>query len=95
MLLHYNEVLDSLQGMFVTNLTSEDISSLVKMQLDDNRSWNVKSYAVTGKGGSEYTYSMPSMKAYVMFEDKDMVQKAASLVDKVMNGETLTDSDVE
>ncbi|MGI6057198.1 MAG: LCP family protein [Bilifractor sp.] len=94
LLLHYSEVLDSLQGMFVTNLTSEDIASLVKMQIDDSRSWNVKSYAVTGTSGSEYTYSMPSMKAYVMYEDKDMVQKGADLIDKVMNGETLTDADV-
>ena len=94
LLLHYNEVLDSLQGMFVTNLTSDDIASLVKMQIDDNRSWNVKSYAVTGTGGSEYTYSMPSMKAYVMYENKDMVQKGADLIDKVMNGETLSDSDI-
>ena len=94
LLLHYNEVLDSLQGMFVTNLTSDDIASLVKMQIDDNRSWNVKSYAVTGTGGSEYTYSMPSMKSYVMYENKDMVQKGADLIDKVMNGETLSDSDI-
>lgn len=94
LLLHYNEVLDSLQGMFVTNLTSDDIASLVKMQIDDSRSWNVKSYAVTGTGGSEYTYSMPSMKAYVMYENKDMVQKGADLIDKVMNGETLSDSDI-
>ena len=94
LLLHYNEVLDSLQGMFVTNLTSDDIASLVKMQIDDNRSWNVKSYAVTGTGGSEYTYSMPSMKAYVMYENKDMVHKGADLIDKVMNGETLSDSDI-
>lgn len=95
LLLNYNEVLDSLQGMFVTNLSSDDISALVKMQLDDSSSWNVKSYAVTGTGGSEYTYSMPNMKAYVMYENKDMVKKAADLIDKVKSGETLTDSDVQ
>ncbi|MCC6093975.1 MAG: LCP family protein [Eubacterium sp.] len=94
LLLHYSEVLDSLQGMFVTNLTSDDISALVKMQLSDNASWNVKSYAVTGTGGMDYTYSMPTVKAYVMYENEDMVQKAQGLIDKVMNGETLTDEDV-
>ncbi|MGN0363510.1 MAG: LCP family protein [Bilifractor sp.] len=94
LLLHYSEVLDSLQGMFVTNMTSDDISALVKMQISDNPSWNVKAYAVTGTGGMDYTYSMPSVKAYVMYENEDMVKKASSLIDKVMNGETLTDEDV-
>lgn len=94
LLLNYADVLNSLQGMFVTDMSSEDIAALVKMQLDDGGSWNIKKYAVTGKGGSNYTYSMPNFRAYVMYQDEGMVKQAAGLVDKVEAGETLTDDDV-
>jgi len=94
LLLNYADILNSLQGMFVTDMSSEDIAALVKMQLDDGGSWNIKKYAVTGKGGSDYTYSMPNTRAYVMYQNADLVSHASDLVDKVEAGQTLTDADV-
>ena len=93
-LLHYGEILDSLSGMFVTDMNSDDISALVKMQLNDMSSWNVESYAVTGTGGMDTTYSMPGYSVYVMYQNPDMVAKATGLIDKVENGVILTDGDV-
>ncbi len=92
---NYSEILASLENMFVTNVSSDEISSIVKMQLSDMASWNVKSYAVTGTGGKEKTYSMPNLYAYVMYQDADMVANASDLIDKVLAGETLTDGDVQ
>ena len=93
-LLHYGEILDSLSGMFVTDMNSDDISALVKMQLNDMSSWNVESYAVTGTGGMDTTYSMPGYSVYVMYQNPDMVAKATGLIDKVESGVILTDGDV-
>ena len=93
-LLNYDKIMSSIEGMFMTNLSDSDIAALVKMQLTDQPKWNIKSYAVTGEGGSEYTYSAPSSTAYVMYQDKDMVDTASKLVKKVMNGEKLTDEDL-
>jgi hypothetical protein len=52
--------------------------------------WNVQSFAVTGKGGSEKTYSAPGMNAYVMHPNKEVVAYASELVSRVLAGETLT-----
>lgn len=93
-LLNYDKIMSSIEGMFMTDLSDSDIAALVKMQLTDQPKWNIKSYAVTGEGGSEYTYSAPSSTAYVMYQDKDMVDTASKLVKKVMNGEELTDEDL-
>ncbi len=93
-ILKHSKILDSLQGMFVTNMSSDEISDLVKMQLSDGAEWNVKSFAVTGGDGREYTYSMPSMSAYVMYQDPALVDRASELVRRVIKGETLTDADV-
>lgn len=92
---NYSKILKSLEGMFKTSLESEDISDLVKMQLSDMASWNVQSFAVTGKGGSEKTYSSPGHKAYVMFPNEKMVAYASELVDRVMRGEKLTAEDMK
>lgn len=92
---NYAQILESLQGMFVTNITSEEISALVKMQLEDMPSWDVKSYAVTGRGDSARTYSMPGVNAYVMHPNQETVDQATELIDKVMSGEVLTDEDVK
>lgn len=91
---NYSAILDSIEGMFVTDFTSSEISALAKMQLQDAASWNVQTYAVTGKGGSEKTYSMPTLRSYVMYPDDASVNYAKTLIGKVMNGETLTEEDM-
>lgn len=95
LLLNYDKIMDSIEGMFMTDLTDGDIAALVKMQLTEQSEWNIKSYAVSGEGGSEYTYSAPNSLAYVMYQDESMVDHASELVQKVLDGETLTDEDVE
>lgn len=90
----YSQILDSLEGMFVTNMSQDEISDLVKMQLDDMASWNILSYAVTGTGGSNTTYSAPGMNLYVMYPNQSTVNKASELIDRVLSGDILTSSDL-
>lgn len=92
---NYSSILESLEGMFVTSLQSEDISMLVKMQLSDLARWNVQSFAVTGVGSSKKTYSMPGSYAYVMFEDEAVTAYASKLVQRVIEGEILTEADMQ
>lgn len=92
---NYSDILKSLEGMFKTSIGMDEISELVRMQLNDMASWNIQTFAVTGKGGSEKTYSMPGVYAYVMHPNADVVEHAAKLVDRVFAGETLTEQDVK
>ena len=78
-----------------TSLSENDISAIVKMQLKDMAQWEIHSYAVTGFNGSEYTYSTPGTRVYVMYPDDAMVAHASALVDKVFAGEILTEADLE
>ncbi len=94
MLANYSSILDSLQGMFVTDMPLDTLNDLIKMQLSDMAHWNVLSYAVTGTGGSEIPYSMPGLHAYVMHPHKQTVTKATELMQKVLDGETLTQADL-
>lgn len=87
LLKNFSGIMDSLSGMFQTSLSTYDLASLVKMQLEDMSSWNIRQYAVTGTGGSDYTYSMPNTKVYVMYQDAEKVSRASALLKKVLNGE--------
>ena len=95
LLTNYSGIMDSLEGMISTDFESSDISALINMQLSDGGGWDVKSYTVVGEGTKRTTYSMPKFKAYVTIPDEESVDKAKGLIKKVMNGETITDSDVE
>lgn len=90
----YADILDSLNGMFATNISMDEISQLVKMQLGDMASWNIVSYAVTGTGGSAITYSDPGHYLYVTYPDESTVAYAQDLIRRVVEGEILTDADV-
>jgi anionic cell wall polymer biosynthesis LytR-Cps2A-Psr (LCP) family protein len=88
-LMNYSGILNALSGMFKTSVPSSDIEKMVKMQLNDMAEWKITSYAVTGKNGSETTYSSPNYKAYVMWPDDKAVAEGASKIRKVMEGKTL------
>ena len=91
---NYSAILSSMEGMFATNMSSSEISALVRMQLTDMASWNVKSFAVTGTGSSQKTYSMPTKRSYVMIPDESQIDYARKLVDKVIDGGILSDGDL-
>ena len=92
---NYPAILQSLEGMFSTSMEMSDISMLVKMQLNDMATWNIQSYAVTGVGGNEKTYSMPGSYCYVMHEDEVSTAYAAELAGRVIAGEKLTEADMK
>ena len=91
---NYSEIMASLEGMFATSLPMNEISSLVKMQLGDMAQWNVQSFAVTGYNGSDYTYSAPGSKLYVMYPNEQDVAKAQGLIDTIFADGILTEADI-
>lgn len=87
LLYHYTDILQAVEGMFVTNFSSEDIYTLVNQQLADMRGWNMETYAVTGTGSKQTTYSMPKMKAYVMLPDENSVEEAKEKIKAVLEAQ--------
>lgn len=84
LLTKYTSILDSLKGSFQTNIEQEDISKLVKDQINDMSSWTIKSNSLTGTGASSSTYSMGSTKLYVMVPNSTSVTSAKEKIDEVL-----------
>ena len=91
---NYAEILDSLDDFFATNITQDEISQLVKMQLSDMATWNVLSCAATGTGGTDKTYATGGLYAYVMYPNEAIVAQISDLIDRVLDGDVLTSEDV-
>ena len=90
----YSSILSSLDGCFGTNITYEEIAQLLQQQLTNGGDWTIVSYSVDGTGATEKPYSM-SQKAYVMVPDYNTVDKAKSLMEKVRNGEVVTQEEAD
>ena len=78
-----NELIAGVSDSVQTNMTSEEMSKFIQMQLDDPSSWNVESQAVSGKGDSQSCYSSGSQLLYVMWPDETAVQNAANQIKKL------------
>jgi LCP family protein required for cell wall assembly len=86
-LTNYNDIMNAIAGSFQTNFTSDEIYSLIHMQLDDMSAWTIESYSVTGKGSNDKTFSMPSVYTYVMEPNMDTVYQAREMIKKVLTEE--------
>ncbi len=81
----YTDILNALNGTFQSNLTTDEITSLVKMQLDDMRGWKIESANVDGTGGMQPTYSYPNQNLYVMNPDMESVREAVLKLNEVFD----------
>ena len=91
-LTRYSNILDSLKGTFTTNFSTDEITDVIKMQLDKMPSWNITSIGLNGFDASEYTYSYPSQKLYVMKPNEETVNNAKETLEKVKKCEILDSS---
>ena len=63
----------------------DEITSLVKMQIDDMASWNISSYNVDGTGAYLPTYSYPNQNLYVMQPKLETVTEAVNKLNEVLD----------
>ena len=67
-----------------TNISYDEISTLVKLQLDKMPSWDIQSTSVDGTGSTEPTYTTGGLKAYVMIPTQSTVDEAKLKIKEVL-----------
>ncbi len=82
---NYSDILSALNGTFETNINYDNISDLVKMQLNDMSSWYIESYNLNGTGALLPTYSYPNQNLYVMEPDMNTVYKAIEKLNNILD----------
>lgn len=84
-ILGYEKILSAIDGSFESNLTSENITSLVRLQLDEMNPWQVESYNVNGSGRLTKTHSYPNQNLYVMDIDQTTLSTAKAKLETVLS----------
>jgi LCP family protein required for cell wall assembly/uncharacterized repeat protein (TIGR02543 family) len=88
----YNSLLNAVNGSFVTNMSPNRITSLIKMQLTDNKKWILTSTSMDGTDSTNYTYTYSNQLLYVMEPDMTSVEAVKDLISKVYNNQKLSSS---
>lgn len=84
-LVNYQKILSALQGVVQTNMSTGDMTTLFRNQLDDMAKWHTSSVSVDGTGATDYTYSMGNIPLYVMVPDQATVQTAKDKIQQSLS----------
>lgn len=90
----YMGIMDSLSDSFETSLSQQQISSLVRMQLDQGSGWEILSSRVVGTGDENTCYSSGDNLLYVMVPDYSSVEMVAGFINRMKSGETLSADEI-
>lgn len=91
-LMNYDNFLESLEGTFETNMSTDEIMAFMKMLLNDAGhldDWHIERVYATGSNARATTYSMPHRSLYVMEPDADSVSEITDLIHRIQAGESI------
>ena len=83
----YTSLLNALDGSFVTNIPTKDITDFIKKQIDEMPEWEFENISLDGANGYDYTYSYGGTKLYVMIPDNETVINATNKINEVLKEE--------
>lgn len=88
LLKNYTEILNSISACMVTDMTMDDIADIVDFQIKNAVSWDIKEFAVGGKGDNLPCFSLKAPN-YVMIPDENIVNAAKGLLEDMHNNKRI------
>lgn len=87
---NYASIMDSMSDTFSTTMSSQEISDLIKYQLNSNPKWKMEQYMVNGTGDTLMCAELGNA-AYVMVPDQSTVTTAKNKINAVLAGKSADD----
>lgn len=87
---NYAQIMDSMSDTFSTTMSSQEISDLIKYQLNKNPKWKMEQYMVNGTGDTLMCAELGDA-AYVMVPDQSTVTTAKNKINAVLAGKSADD----
>ena len=84
LIMNYEKILNALSGSFESNLSTDNITSLVQFQINDMRGWKFETSNLNGSTGMEPCYSFPKSKLSVMYQNQKTIDAAKSKIKEVL-----------
>ena len=86
-IVNYSSLLDAFQGAFDTTLSQDEITTLIKYQIQENPQWKFESYQLTGEGAQLLSPEL-GQTAYVTVVDPYSITLAHDKIEAVLQGES-------
>jgi len=83
----YADILNAVEGKFITNIGTKNITKLVKNQIKNNPRWTIEKNTLEGISDYNYTYSYKGAKSYVMVPDNDSLEEAKEKINSILKDE--------
>lgn len=87
---NYASIMDSMSDTFSTTMSSQEISDLIKYQLNKNPKWKMEQYMVNGTGDTLMCAELGNA-AYVMVPDQSTVTTAKNKINAVLASKSADD----
>lgn len=84
LIMNYEKILNALSGSFESNLSTDNITSLVQFQINDMRGWKFETSNLNGSTGMEPCYSFPRGKLSVMYQNQKTIDAAKKKIKEVL-----------
>lgn len=85
----FSGILDAVSSSIETNMSSEEINSLIQLQLSKMPSWDIQSCQIEGDVGNRPCYSLGNREASVVIPYSSSIQEVVDNINKVKNGEKI------
>lgn len=85
----YNDIIDSLNGKFATNMDMNEVTGFLKYEINDLSSYTIKSIQLDGYGSMGKTYSYPDQDLWIMIPYEETIDNARAMINKVLNNESI------
>ena len=86
LLTSYDDVMAAAGKNLSTNMSSRDMTELVKMQITDLAEWDIQSQKITGEYGEDYVASLSQKNKYsVYYTDAASVSKCVDAIQAIQN----------
>jgi len=89
-IVNFNNILDSLAGKFLSNISSDSIYGLVQKQLNENIEWTIVNYRIIGDLDMDECASMPGQNLSVVKLYPNQVKFVKEEIDKIEAGEVVS-----
>lgn len=86
----YASIMDAMANTFSTTMSNEEISDLIKYQINNNPKWKMEQYMVDGIGDTLMCAELGDA-AYVMVPDQSTVKMAKDKINAVLAGKSADD----
>ncbi|WP_304758434.1 LCP family glycopolymer transferase [Faecalibaculum rodentium] len=84
---NYPALMDALSGAFQTDLSQDEIQSLIQFQLKEMPDWQFLTYSLDGQGSTEFCAELGN-NASVMIPDNETVVTAKKRIEAVIEGKS-------